>query len=68
MHPSFRNAGLDVAHQPTGDFDSYLGFISSLDIGIAHILEEDFALGVPMEIFGIHNTGSCFCVCKSGYL
>ncbi len=41
----FKNAGIDVHHQPTGDFNEYLSFISSLDVGMAHVLEEDFALG-----------------------
>ena len=61
----FKDAGLHVAHQPTGDFDAYLQFISSLDIGIAHILEEDFALGRSDGKYLEYTTQGVVSVCSN---
>ncbi len=61
----FKNAGLNVAHHPTGDFDTYLRFISSLDVGIAHILEEDFALGRSDGKYLEYTTQGVVSVCAN---
>ena len=61
----FINAGIDVDHQPTGDFEEYLQFISSLDIGIAHVIEEDFALGRSDGKYLEYTTQGVISICTN---
>ena len=60
----FTRAGIDVTHHSTGNFESYLDFISSLDIGIAHVMEEDFALGRSDGKYLEYTTQGVISICS----
>lgn len=42
---AIRSAGVAVDHTPSGSFSAYMRFIQSLDAGLAHLTDEDFAQG-----------------------
>jgi hypothetical protein len=42
---ALRQSGIIIEHVPTGSWEKYLAYLSSLDIGLAHLSKDDFALG-----------------------
>lgn len=42
---AFEEAGLQFELTPTGSFEQYMGFVSTLDAGLAHLGNDDFAQG-----------------------
>ena len=62
----FREAGLEVVRAPTGDFAAYLAFIGGIDLGLAHLMDSDFAQGRSDGKYLEYAARGVVALCKNG--
>jgi hypothetical protein len=59
-------SGLKVAHKNTGPWEEYLSYLTTLDVGLAHIGEEDFAQGRSDGKYIEYASRGVVAICKKG--
>ena len=62
----FRDAGLDVQANPTGDMSAYLEFLKKIDIGLAVATTDDFSSGRSDGKFIEYASRGVVAVCSDG--
>ena len=62
----FRAEGIEVVHRQPGPFADYLDFISGIDVGLAHLLDEDFANGRSDGKYLEYGSQGVVAICKEG--